>query len=147
MLPIFFDNKIEIWAPSLDTPLRGDHNWLRNVITHEFTHIIQVQKTMKAGRRLPFLYFQLLDYENVRRPDVLYGYPNVIVTYPIPVLNNPAWFAEGTAQYQREWLHYDDWDSHRDMLLRTRVIAEEEVALEDMGGLLFTNEPSTRNDL
>lgn len=130
----FFDNKIEIWAPSLDTPLRGDHNWLRNVITHEFTHIIQVQKSMKAGRRLPFIYFQLLDYENVLRPDVLYGYPNVIVTYPIPVLNNPAWLAEGTAQYQRQWLHYDDWDSHRDMLLRTRIIAEEELALEDMGG-------------
>ncbi len=130
----FFDNKIEIWAPSLDAPLRGDHNWLRNVITHEFTHIIQVQKTMKAGRRLPFLYFQLLDYENVSRPDVLYGYPNVIVTYPVPVLNNPAWFAEGTAQYQRQWLHYDDWDSHRDMLLRTRVIAGEQLPLEDMGG-------------
>ncbi|HCT53500.1 MAG TPA: hypothetical protein DF712_13685, partial [Balneola sp.] len=40
----FFDNKIDIWLPALDTPLRGTHNWLRNVITHEFTHIIQIQK-------------------------------------------------------------------------------------------------------
>ena len=135
----FFDNKIEIWAPSLDAPLRGDHNWLRNVITHEFTHIVQVQKSMKAGRRLPFLYFQMLDYESVRRPDVLYGYPNVIVTYPIPVLNNPAWLAEGTAQYQRQWLHYDDWDAHRDMILRTRILAGEEMALEDMGGFYSQN--------
>ena len=135
----FFDNKIEIWAPSLDTPLRGDHNWLRNVITHEFTHIIQVQKSMKMGRQLPFFYFQLLDYENVRRPDVLYGYPNVIVTYPVPVLNNPAWLAEGTAQYQREWLHYDDWDAHRDMLLRTRILERKELDLEDMGGFYSQN--------
>ncbi len=128
----FFDNKIDIWLPSLDSPLRGDHNWLRNVITHEFTHIIQVQKTMKAGRRTPIAYFQWLDYEDVRRPDVLYGYPNKIVSYPIPVINNPAWLAEGTAQFQRSGLHYDSWDSHRDMLLRTRVVNGEELSLGDM---------------
>ena len=130
----FFDNKIEIWSPSLDSPLRGEHNWLRNVITHEFTHIIQVQTAMKANRRMPFLYLQVLDYEDVRRPDVLYGYPNVIVTYPIPVLNNPAWLAEGSAQYQRTWLDYDRWDAHRDMLLRTRVLAGKELSLVEMGG-------------
>lgn len=130
----FFDNKIEIWAPALNTPLRGDHNWLRNVIAHEFTHIVQVQKAMKARRQLPFLYFQFLDYEEVRRPDVLYGYPNVLVTYPVPTLNNPAWLAEGTAQYQRTDLTYDRWDTHRDMLLRTRVLAGEQLTLAEMGG-------------
>ncbi|MEM1126534.1 MAG: hypothetical protein AAGI71_07780 [Bacteroidota bacterium] len=130
----FFDNKIEIWAPALMTPLRGDHNWLRNVITHEFTHIVQVQKTMKANRRLPFLYLQVLDYEDVRRPDVLYGFPNVLVTYPVPILNNPAWLAEGTAQYQRTGLRYDRWDTHRDMFFRMRVLAGKELDLEGMGG-------------
>lgn len=130
----FFDNKIEIWSPALDSPLRGDHNWLRNVITHEFTHIVQVQAAMKAGRGLPFLYFQYLGYEDVKRPDVLYGYPDAIVTWPMPTLNNPAWLAEGTAQYQREFMHYDRWDSHRDMVLRTRVLAGEELTLVEMGG-------------
>src|SRR5690606_23179554 len=130
----FFDNKIEIWVPALDSPLRGDHNWLRNVITHEFTHIVQVQATMKASRQLPFIYVQWLEYEDVRRPDVLYGYPNVIASYPIPTISNPAWFAEGTAQYMRAGLHYDDWDTHRDMLLRTRVLADEVLSLDDMGG-------------
>ena len=130
----FFDNKIEIWAPALDTPLRGDRNWLRNVITHEFTHIVQVQKTMKASRRLPFFYFQFLGYEEVKRPDVLYGYPNILVTYPVPTVSNPAWLAEGTAQYQRAGLHYDRWDAHRDMLLRTRVLAGEALSLGEMGG-------------
>ncbi len=130
----FFDNKIEIWSPALDTPLRGDHNWLRNVITHEFTHIVQVQTAMKANRRVPFFFLQVLDYEDVKRPDVLYGYPNVLVSYPIPILNNPAWLAEGTAQYQRAWLDYDRWDTHRDMLLRTRVLAGKELSLVEMGG-------------
>lgn len=130
----FFDNKIEIWAPALDSPLRGDHNWLRNVITHEFTHIVQVQAAMKAGRGVPFLYFQYLGYEDVKRPDVLYGYPDAIVTWPMTTLNNPAWLAEGTAQYQREFMHYDRWDSHRDMVLRTRVLAGAELTLTEMGG-------------
>ena len=129
----FFDNKIEIWAPALNSPLRGAHEWMRNVITHEFTHIVQVQAAMKSPRRLPLGYVQILDYEDVRRPDVLYGYPNVIVSYPVIGLNNPAWLAEGTAQYQHDHLHYDRWDSHRDMLLRTRVQRGKALSLTELG--------------
>ena len=135
----FLDNMIEIWAPALQTPFRGNHNWLRNVITHEFTHMIQVQKTMKASRRAPFMYLQYLDYEEVRRPDVLYGFPNVIASYPVPILNNPAWLAEGTAQFQRTDFDYDRWDAHRDMLLRTQVLAGEELTLPEMGGFYSHN--------
>lgn len=135
----FFDNVIEIWAPALQTPFRGNHNWLRNVITHEFLHMIQVQKTMKASRRLPFVYLQYLDYESARRPDVLYGFPNIIASYPVPILNNPAWLAEGTAQFQRADFDYDRWDSHRDMLLRTQVLAGEELTLSEMGGFYSHN--------
>jgi hypothetical protein len=43
----FFDNKIEIWSSALDFDLRGTHNWLRNVISHEFTHMVQIQAAMK----------------------------------------------------------------------------------------------------
>ena len=46
----FYENKIELYAPSMDYELRGTHNWLRNVVTHEFTHIVQIQTTMKFGR-------------------------------------------------------------------------------------------------
>lgn len=130
----FFDNKIEIWAPALDSRLRGDHDWLQNVITHEFTHIVQVQASMAMSRHVPLAYLQVLDYESVRRPDVLSGYLNVIASYPLSSLNNPAWFAEGTAQYQRQFLAYDRWDSHRDMMLRTRVLAHRALTLSEMGG-------------
>lgn len=114
----FYDNKVEIWATSMDFDLRGTHNWLRNVITHEFTHIVQIQTSMKFGRRVPAIYIQWLGYEAERRPDVLYGYPNVIASYPISGFVVPAWFAEGVAQYNRRELGYDFWDSHRDMILR-----------------------------
>ena len=118
----FFDNRIEIWAPSLDFIFRGAHNWLRNVITHEFTHIVQIQTSMKFGRRFPALYLQWLNYEEERRQDVLYGYPNTVVTYPVSGFIVPSWFAEGVAQYNRPELSYDKWDSHRDMILRSYVL-------------------------
>ena len=93
----FFDNKIEIWTSALDYDLRGAHNWLRNVISHEFTHMVQIQSAMKTTRAIPSLFFQVLNYDDERRPDVLYGYPNVVVSYPLAMINVPAWFAEGTA--------------------------------------------------
>ncbi len=114
----FYDNKIEIWANALDFDLRGTSNWLRNVIAHEFTHIVQIQSSMKFGRRVPSFYIQWLGYENERRPDVLYGFPNILVSYPISGFVIPSWFAEGTAQFMHPGLGYEAWDTHRDMILR-----------------------------
>ncbi len=128
----FYDNKVEIWAPSMDFDFRGTHNWLRNVITHEFTHIVQIQTTMKFGRRMPGLYLQWLGYESERRPDVLYGYPNVIASYPISGFLVPAWFAEGVAQYNRPQLRYDFWDTHRDMILRSYVLKDSMLTWNQM---------------
>lgn len=128
----FYDNKIEIWAPSLDFVFRGTHNWLRNVITHEFTHIIQIQTSMKFGRRFPGFYLQWLNYEEERRQDVLYGYPNTVVSYPISGFIVPSWFAEGVAQYNRPELNYDFWDSQRDMILRSYVLDSNMLSWSEM---------------
>lgn len=129
----FFDNKIEIWSSALDFDLRGSHNWLRNVISHEFTHMVQIQSSLKAGRSWPALYMQFLNYEDKRRPDILYGFPNVIVSYPIATINVPAWFAEGTAQYMRKEFNYDNWDSHRDMILRSYALDGNMLSWNQMG--------------
>lgn len=129
----FYDNKVEIYAPSMDFDLRGTHNWLRNVVTHEFTHIVQIQTTMKFGRRMPGFYLQWLGYESERRPDVLYGFPNVIVSYPYSGFVVPVWFAEGVAQHNRGDLRYDFWDSHRDMILRSYALDNNMLTWEQMG--------------
>ncbi len=129
----FFDNKIEIWASALDFDLRGSHNWLRNVISHEFTHMVQIQAGMKLSRSFPAFYFQYLNYEDKRRPDILYGFPNAIVSYPIPSINMPAWFAEGTAQYMRTEFDYDHWDTHRDMILRSYALDDNMLTWNQMG--------------
>ncbi len=129
----FFDNKIEIWSSSLDFDLRGTHNWLRNVISHEFTHMVQIQASMKLSRTFPILYLQFLNYEDKRRPDILFGFPNFIASYPIPGINIPAWFAEGTAQYMRKEFNYDNWDTHRDMILRSYALSDKMLTWNQMG--------------
>lgn len=141
----FFDNKIEIWIPPLDTPLRGTHHWLQNVVTHEFTHMVQLGASMKRSKHIPAIYFQWLSYEDVRRPDVLYGFPKGIVTLPFATVTIPAWFAEGTAQYQRPGMALDYWDSHRDMLLRTRILTDTYLDFTEMG--VFTSKNSLEREL
>ena len=128
----FYDNKIELWAPSLDFELRGTHPWIRDVVSHEFTHIVQIQTAMKLGRTFPALYFQWLGYESERRSDVLYGYPNAIVSYPLSAFVVPAWFAEGVAQFNHPSLTYDYWDSHRDMILRMYMLEGNPLTWEEM---------------
>jgi hypothetical protein len=129
----YYDNKIVIWATALNFDLRGTHNWLRNVCTHEFTHIIQLGASRKGPRWIPGVYLQWISYENEKRPDVLYGYPNILASYPLPGTIIPPWFAEGCAQTQRPGLGYDFFDSNRDMILRTRVLENKLLTYTEMG--------------
>ncbi|MBZ0263112.1 DPP IV N-terminal domain-containing protein [bacterium] len=128
----YYNNKMLIWATALDYDLRGTVNWLRNVITHEYTHIIQLGAARKLPRFMPAIYFQVLDYEYEKRPDVLYGYPNVLASYPIAMTVMPMWFAEGTAQFNTPEFSYDYWDSHRDMQIRIRSLNDSLLTLNDM---------------
>lgn len=131
----YYDNKIEIWATNLEFHMRGTTQWLRNVITHEFTHIVSIQAAMKMPLRIPAIYFQAVDFESEKRPDVVTGYPDLIVSYPITGTVVPAWWAEGVAQYMAPGMQYDCWDSHRDMILRTAVTEDEMLTYDEMGYL------------
>lgn len=129
----YYDNKIEIWSTPMDFILRGSHNWLRNVVTHEFTHMISLGAARKITRAIPAFYFQYMGYEPEKNPYVLYGFPNRIVSYPLAMTIIPNWLAEGTAQYQLAKLNYDNWDSHRDMILRTSVLEGELLNHKEIG--------------
>jgi len=128
----YYDNKLEIWALPLDFDLRGSHRWLQNVITHEFTHIIQIGSSMKASTRIPAFYLQGFSYEKEKRDDVLYGFPNTMFSIPVPGVAVPPWLAEGTAQYMNPYLSYDFWDTHRDMMLRDLVINNKLLSFNEM---------------
>lgn len=129
----FFDTKIEIWAENLDYVLRGTHHWLLDVVTHEFTHMISLQTALKFSRKVPAGWFQFFGYEDERRPDVVRGFPDVLISYPISGVTIPAWFAEGTAQFQTADRRFDYRDSHREMILRDRVVTGNLLDLNAMG--------------
>lgn len=128
----FFENKVEIWAENMDYILRGTHNWLRDVVSHEYTHIISIQKSFKFGTNVPAGWLQLFGYETERRPDVVRGFPDVLVSFPVAGITIPVWFAEGVAQYQSPSSTYDYRDSHREMILRDRVMTGELLDLKEM---------------
>ena len=128
----YYDNKIIIWTSPLDFDLRGSHRWLQNVITHEFTHIVSIQKAMKYGQNIPGGYLQFMGYEDIKRKDVLYGYPNILISYPIPGTVVPPWLAEGTAQYMYDSADWDNWDTHRDMILRDRILYDNLLTINEM---------------
>lgn len=131
----YYDTKVEIWATNLEFNLRGTTDWLRNVVTHEYGHIVSIQAGMKMPLRIPAIYFQAIDFESEKRPDVINGYPDVIVSYPITGTVVPAWWAEGVAQYQSPSLRYDCWDSHRDMIVRTALVEKNMMSYDEMGFL------------
>tara|TARA_Y100001970_G_scaffold281422_1_gene392157 strand:- start:11061 stop:14360 length:3300 start_codon:yes stop_codon:yes gene_type:complete len=129
----FFENMIEIWAKPLDYDLRGSHRWMQDVIAHEFTHIVQLGRSMKFGNKILGSYVQKLGYEDEKREDVLYGYPNEIISYPVfPGVAIPMWLAEGTAQHMYDELFFDYWDSIRDMLLRDRILNDKMYTFQQM---------------
>jgi Tol biopolymer transport system component len=128
----FFQDTIEIWTTALehDYELRGTTDWLRNVVTHEFTHIVSLGAARKGPQRIPAIYIQYFGYQREKdRPDVLTGFPDRLVSYPLMTINVPHWFSEGVAQYH----DYDRWDSHRDMILRIAVLNYELLSMDDMG--------------
>ncbi|MGD9487712.1 MAG: hypothetical protein AB7W47_06800 [Calditrichaceae bacterium] len=128
----FFDDKVEIWASNLDYVMRGTKNWLRDVVTHEFTHMISIQKAVKTNTLFPYGFFQVFGYENERRKDVVRGFPNTIVSYPISSINIPVWFAEGVAQYQADSSRYDYRDPHREMIVRDRILNDKLLTYNEM---------------
>ena len=128
----FFNNKIEIWATNLDYVMRGTKNWLRDVLTHEFTHMVNIQKIIKSSMTFPYGFIQWFGYEKERRKDVVRGFPNVLVSYPVSSVNMPVWFAEGTAQHQNDKARYDYRDPHREMILRDRVLYNRLLTLNEM---------------
>ena len=74
---LFYQDTIEIWTTSLDHDfdLRGSSDWLRNVITHEFAHIVSLGAARKGVQRVPALYLQYFGYQREKnRPDILIGY-------------------------------------------------------------------------
>ncbi|MFP6642659.1 MAG: hypothetical protein VCF24_03720 [Candidatus Latescibacterota bacterium] len=120
-----YTNEVNIWASNVDWEIRGEHEWIRNVLTHEIAHVITLDK---ASKKWPFR-FALLQ---VSRFD---SNPDIRFDLPLYYLNTPKWWVEGIAQMGPYALGWDTWDSHRDMVLRMAVLEDDMHSYTEMGTL------------
>ena len=121
-----YTGTVTIWASNLDWEIRGDHDWIKNVLTHEIAHIMTLQR---ARKNWPFRYALF----SVSRFD---SNPDISFTLPVYYLSTPKWWVEGIAQFAPQQLGFDSWDSHRDMLLRMAVIEDDLHSYNEMGSLM-----------
>ncbi len=121
----YYTNTIVIWATSLDIELRGSHDWIKNVLTHELAHIMTLNKVRK---KWPFQFAIL----QVSRFD---SNPDVTFNFPLFHMTAPRWWTEGIAQYTPHQYGYDRWDTHRDMLLRMATLEDDLLSYGEMGSI------------
>jgi len=119
----YYRNTLFIYATALDFELRGTSDWLRNVFTHELTHILSLKKARKKW----FFNFGLMQTERFNEN------PDFVLEMPVYHLAVPMWFAEGIAQFEAERFGSDRWDTHRDMLLRMAALEDDLLSYDDMG--------------
>ncbi len=109
-------NQIIISVNPIKFNLRGTHDWLENVVTHEYAHIVSIYTSHKFSHNVPMLEFGFFDHPNERMA------LEALHVYPISVL--PPWFFEGIAQYEATRYGTEEFDTHRDMILRTLALSD-----------------------
>jgi Tol biopolymer transport system component len=124
-------NTMNVWISDWDFPIRSTHNWLKDVVTHEFSHLVSIQSSSKLPSPIQGL---VLGYQDYYNEPVQASAATII-----PFTQQPNWFAEGVAQYESELSGYDAWDSHRDMLLRTAALHDKLLSYDRMGTFAGTS--------
>jgi dipeptidyl aminopeptidase/acylaminoacyl peptidase len=117
-------NTIRIWVAGLDFENRGFNNWLRNVVVHEFAHIVSIQAAQKTRYNIPDIRLGYMDYFNERNQTGFF------TLYSFEIF--PMWFAEGIAQFESSRRGSDSWDTHRDMIMRTKALNDQLLPLSQM---------------
>lgn len=119
----YYQNQMAVWATNLNYELRGTHDWVRDVVTHELAHIF----SLKLAKRYPFRY-GLISASVINSSVADFG-----ISLPIYSLVTPSWWVEGIAQYEAQLGGGDAWDTHRDMLLRMATLEDDLLSYDDMG--------------
>lgn len=118
-----YGNSVIIWASNLDWEIRGEHPWIRNVLTHEISHVMTLKK---AKKKWPFRFALFSVSRSNQNPDISFS-------LPLYYLSVPRWWSEGIAQLSSYQFGWDTWDSHRDMILRMAVLEDDLLSYEEMG--------------
>ncbi|MBI3811026.1 MAG: PD40 domain-containing protein, partial [Nitrospirae bacterium] len=125
--PFPYDSIYISLTPPPENPvpfLIGYDDWLRDVITHEYTHILQLD--MNTG--FPALMRTIFGRQPI---------PFLILNSAIPNLLQPDWLIEGLAVYEETAAGVSDRrdNAYADMLLRMAILENRFPTLDQAGGL------------
>jgi Tol biopolymer transport system component len=118
--------------------LRGSGDYLRDVVAHEYAHVLSISSSFKAPAPIPYAQFGYFSHPNgIRRSTDKRGEPTgvgmrVEALHIVPNEVLPPWFYEGIAQYESLRNRGDRWDSHRDMILRTLTLSNTLLSWDHM---------------
>ena len=107
---------VTIWATNLYYIMRGRMEWVPDVLTHEFAHIVSLKCNDNYFERTIYG-FGLGLYED--------GVNNIDVGVILPVgggMIAPTYWVEGTAEFTTHEAGHNEWSSSRDMLLRMGAV-------------------------
>lgn len=116
---------IMIWIPDAQMEFRANTTWLRNVISHEITHILSLESNNNRRSTMIDMAIDL----NLQGPSESLTLQEIAAK----ITPWPNWFVEGISQLGAERLGHDCWDARREMLLRTAVMARRQLSLDEMG--------------
>lgn len=112
-------NTMAIWDADLGFELRGTHDWIRDVVAHEFSHVVSIQAGAKA---FPWISELELGWDDGSDHPTKSGGWLLWSLDPYSMS-----MAEGTAQWTSQKMGGDHWDTHRAMI--QRVAADEDSLL------------------
>lgn len=122
----WLEDNVQIWLPDAHFDLRSNTTWLRNVLTHELTHIFSLAP-QKSSRTIDWSLSLGASYsDSSQNSQIAFGIPVPKITF------YPMWLAEGMAQYGAQLGGNDCWDSRRDMALRCAILANRQLSIDAM---------------
>lgn len=98
---------MKVWVNPLYTSTRVDQDWLKNLVTHELTHIVQMEATFGVT---------YWTQKTLGGGSLLGVPPNAI---------QPGWFVEGVAQYGSTRQGFDQVDRKRQMVMEQRIQSDD----------------------
>lgn len=118
-------NSMAIWSADMGFNLRGSKEWIRDVVAHEFGHVISIQKSAKWKPWIGELQF---GWDDASDRKVSSGGWLLWSLNPYSMS-----MAEGTAQWISESNGGDRWDDHRAMIERTAALSDSLLPWGRMG--------------
>ena len=123
-------NTMAIWDADLGFELRGSKDWIRDVVAHEFSHVVSIQAGSKLKPWISELELGWSDGSDHSTASSGWLFWS-LDPYSMAM-------AEGTAQWTSQKMGGDRWDTHRAMIERTAASADSLLPWSRMGAFSGT---------